>query len=71
LTKNKVPFFKASLISGCFTVVLLFLFLKYTNIGVWGLILSQGIAQGYNNWKWPMEVLRELSTKNNLIYNEL
>jgi O-antigen/teichoic acid export membrane protein len=65
LTKNKVPFFKASLISGCFTVVLLFLFLRYTNIGIWGLILSQGIAQGcYQNWKWPLEVLKELSSKN-------
>jgi O-antigen/teichoic acid export membrane protein len=63
LTKNEVPYFKASLASGCSTVVLMFLFLRHTNIGVWGLILSQGIAQGYNNWKWPKEVLKELSPK--------
>jgi O-antigen/teichoic acid export membrane protein len=66
LTKNEVPFFKASLVSGCSIVVLLFLFLRHTNFGIWGLILSQGIAQGcYQNWKWPMVVLKDLSAKNN------
>jgi O-antigen/teichoic acid export membrane protein len=65
LTKNEVPYFRAAMFSGCFTVALMFLFLRYTNIGIWGLILSQGIAQGcYQNWKWPLEVLKDLSAKN-------
>jgi hypothetical protein len=64
LTKNEVPFFKAALFSGVFTVVLLLVFLNYTNFGIWGLLLAQGIAQGcYQNWKWPLVVMRELCMK--------
>jgi Na+-driven multidrug efflux pump len=60
LTKNEVPFFKASLFTGCFMVILLLLFLKYTNLGVWGMIIAPCIAQGcYQNWKWPQKVIRE------------
>ncbi|MDR1226007.1 MAG: hypothetical protein LBK47_03810 [Prevotellaceae bacterium] len=72
LTKNEVPFFKASLFSGALTVILLLVFLNYTNLGVWGLILVQGIAQGcYQNWKWPREVIRELYVKRNDIHESL
>jgi len=61
LTKNEVPFFKASLISGAATVLLLFVFLGYAQMGVWGMILAPGIAQiCYQNWKWPMVVVKEL-----------
>jgi O-antigen/teichoic acid export membrane protein len=64
LTKNEVPYFKAALFSGAFTIMLLFVFLEYTNLGVWGLVLAQGIAQGcYQNWKWPMVALGELQVK--------
>jgi O-antigen/teichoic acid export membrane protein len=70
LTKNEVPFFKAALFSGAFTVILLFVFLEYTNWGVWALILAQGIAQGcYQNWKWPIEVVKELCVKKSDIRN--
>jgi O-antigen/teichoic acid export membrane protein len=63
LTKNHVPFFKAALVSGLVTIVLLFLFLRFFNIGVWALILAGGIAQAvYQNWKWPLEVIREMKT---------
>jgi O-antigen/teichoic acid export membrane protein len=69
LTKNEVPFFKAALFSGAFTMILLFIFLKYTNLGVWGLVLAQGIAQGcYQNWKWPMEIIKGLHIKSRDIY---
>jgi len=62
LTKNEVPFFKASLFSGVVTVILLFVFLKYTQIGVWGMVLAPGIAQGcYQNWHWPAVVIKELN----------
>jgi O-antigen/teichoic acid export membrane protein len=64
LTKNEVPFFKASLFAGGFTLVLLFLFLGYTHWGVWGLVFAPGMAQGcYQNWKWPMKVIEELGVK--------
>jgi Na+-driven multidrug efflux pump len=69
LTKNEVPFFKAALFAGAFTLVLLFIFLKYTDFGVWGLVLAQGIAQGcYQNWKWPMEVMKGLHIKSRDIH---
>jgi len=62
LTKNQVPFFKAALVSGLTTIVLLFVFLKFLNIGVWSLILAGGIAQAiYQNWKWPLEVIKEFN----------
>jgi O-antigen/teichoic acid export membrane protein len=52
-TKNEVPFFKASLFSGAFTIFLLFIFLHTAKIGVWGMMLAPGIAQAvYNNWKY-------------------
>jgi O-antigen/teichoic acid export membrane protein len=64
LTKNEVPYFKAALFSGAFTVILLFVLLEYTDWGVWALVLAQGIAQGcYQNWKWPIEVVKELRIK--------
>jgi O-antigen/teichoic acid export membrane protein len=67
LTKNEVPFFKASLFAGCFMLILLFLFLKYTNLGVWGMIMAPCIAQGcYQNWKWPQKVITEFKLYRNI-----
>jgi hypothetical protein len=60
LTKNEVPFFKYSLLAGALTVILLFVFLEYTNWDAWALILAPCIAQLFNNWKWPYEVCRQL-----------
>lgn len=61
LSKNEVPFFRASLLSAAGTLILLFLLLAYFHIGLWGLILAPGIAQlCYQNWKWPLEMIKEL-----------
>jgi len=72
VSKNHVPFFKASLFAGLMTVILLFLFLVVFGWGVWSLVLAGGIAQAiYQNWKWPLEVAKEfkgtsyIGTKNN------
>jgi O-antigen/teichoic acid export membrane protein len=63
-TKNEVPYFKAALVSGVFTVTLSYIFLNCTYWGVWGLMLAPGIVQlGYQNWKWPMQVATELQIK--------
>jgi hypothetical protein len=65
-SKNEVPFLKTSLFSGCFTVVLAFIALKLCNMGVLGLILAPGIARMcYQNWKWPLEVIKDLKIKPN------
>ena len=61
LSKNEVPFFKASLISGGISVLLLILLFNLTNMNLWMMILAPGIAQGiYQNWKWPLVVIKEL-----------
>jgi len=66
LTKNEVPFFKAALLSGGITVLLLFIFFKFLKFGVWGMVLAPGIVQGcYQNWRWPMFVIKEFNKKLN------
>lgn len=58
-TRNTVPFVASALASGGLTlgggVVLV------GALGLWGLVLAQGVVQlAYNNWKWPLEVIRLL-----------
>lgn len=51
---------ESSLIVGTIICIGSFLVLKYTSLGILGLILVQGITQlCYSNWKWPYEVCRE------------
>jgi len=61
LSKNEVPFFKASLTAGLITIILLFIFFETTELKLWSMILAQGIANLYNNWKWPCKVYRLLN----------
>lgn len=59
-TQNRVPFVKPALLSGFFIVLTSFFLLKYTELGVFGLIIAQGLIQlSYNNWKWPVTVYEE------------
>ena len=60
-SKNEVPYFKAALVAGGITVLLLLGFFKFTPMGLWAMIAAPGIAQGiYQNWKWPVTVAKEL-----------
>ena len=62
VTKNEVPFFKAALFAGSVTLILLLVFFQFTHLGIWSMILAQGISQGiYQNWKWPTVVFKELN----------
>ena len=64
LAKNEVPFATASILSGIATICLLFISLKFTSIGIWGMILAPGIAQlSYQNWMWPLVVIKDLDIK--------
>ena len=64
LSRNEVPFFKASLISAVGVLVLLGVFVVWLDMGVLGMILSPMIVQAlYQNWKWPLEVVRELRSR--------
>jgi hypothetical protein len=57
---NTVPFVGASVFSGIGIVTTSVIVLEFTNLGILGIVLSQGIVQlAYNNWRWPLWVLRE------------
>ncbi|GHT33591.1 hypothetical protein AGMMS49574_19590 [Bacteroidia bacterium] len=60
ITKNTIPFVKPSLIAGGAIVSGSFISLKYTSLGILGLVLVQGLCQlVYANWKWPRVVCGE------------
>lgn len=60
-TSNRIPYVVPSLVSGGAIVLLTFIVLKYTSLGLLGVVLVQGIVQAsYNNWRWPMWVFNEL-----------
>lgn len=60
-TLNRVPFAGAAVISGVAIVTLSSILCGWLGMGAWGLVLAQGLVQlGYNNWKWPLEALRDL-----------
>ena len=65
LSRNEVPFFKVSLISAGCVLLLLGVFVVWLDMGMLGMILAPMIVQGvYQNWNWPLEVVRELRIKN-------
>jgi hypothetical protein len=64
MTKNEVPFMKATIISGLITLILLFMGLRFTTLGIWTMILAPAVALAiYQDWKWPLTVKRELKIK--------
>lgn len=64
LTKNIVPFFKASIFSGIGIVLLMIIFFQYTNLGVFSMLLSPLIVDClYQAWKWPLEIKKDLNIK--------
>jgi O-antigen/teichoic acid export membrane protein len=61
LTKNEVPFFKASLISGFVIILGLVVGFNFMNLGLIGLVLIPLIVDlTYQAWKWPFEVIKDL-----------
>ena len=61
LVDNRVIPIAASIIPGFFIILFNYLLLEYTQMGILGLIMSQGVCQlAYNNWKWPMVVMNDL-----------
>ena len=60
ITKNNIPFVESTLIAGGCIAIGSFLSLEYTSLGIFGLILVQGLTQiVYANWKWPYVVCKE------------
>lgn len=62
VSKNEVPFVGASIISGCIILFVNFLTLKFTTLGVLGLVVGRFVVQSsYNHWKWPKWVLDDFN----------
>ena len=60
ISNNNIPFVKPALLSGIGIAIGSFITLKYTSWGILGLVLVQGFCQSaYNNWRWPLVILRE------------
>ena len=54
MTENQVPFLPAALGSGLAIVAIGLVLAAHTSLGVWSVIIAQGVVQlTYNNWKWP------------------
>jgi O-antigen/teichoic acid export membrane protein len=71
LTNNYVPFFKASLFAGGLNILLLIFMFNFLNMGIVSMILAPGIAQLYNNIKWPYEVIKQLDISIDDFWNNL
>ena len=65
VTKNEVPFFKASLISGFAIIIGLLVAFNFTNFGLYNMIIVPLIVDlAYQAWKWPVRVIHELNITN-------
>ena len=61
LSKNEVPFYKASLVSGALIVLGLIIMFNYSNLGIANLVLVPLIVDLlYQGWKWPLVVVLDL-----------
>ena len=61
LSKNEVPFYKASLVSGALIVLGLIIMFNYSNLGITNLVLVPLIVDLlYQGWKWPLVVVLDL-----------
>ena len=59
-TENKVPFYKASIVSGVISIIVT-LILLVNNVGIYSFPI--GLICGslpYNSWKWPLVVYKML-----------
>lgn len=61
LTKNEVPFFKASLISGFCIVAGLLIAFYFSDLGIYNLVLVPLVVDvAYQSWKWPVVAHKDL-----------
>ncbi|HUX78528.1 MAG TPA: O-unit flippase-like protein [Alphaproteobacteria bacterium] len=59
-TRNEVPFFVPSIVSGITMVLVVVVSQLALRSGLLGLVIGQMAVQlAYNNWKWPLEVFRQ------------
>lgn len=59
---NIIPYTETYIVTSLSSVVLSFIFAKYTDLGIWSLVLMPTIISLYNVYKWPSYV------RNNIIH---
>jgi len=60
LSYGKVPFMKASLISGCLIIFFQFIAVSTTYNTLLFILLAQYLVQiSYNNWRWPLYLIKK------------
>jgi O-antigen/teichoic acid export membrane protein len=60
-TENKIPYMRATLLSGILIVATSFILLRFTNLGLWSVVLPQiAIQSFYNYWRWHLWMFRDL-----------
>lgn len=60
---NRLPYVKAFITSSVISISVVLMLLKYTNMNEWSLLVGPLLVQiVYNNWKWPLFVMKELET---------
>jgi O-antigen/teichoic acid export membrane protein len=67
LSKNEIPFFKTSILVAVVNLALLFIFFKYTNLGVLGMVIASGIAECLH-WIWMTAAIKGLRVKGCDVY---
>lgn len=56
---NKLPYTRTLIVSSFATVLLSICLVKFSDLGVWGLVVSPIIVSIYNVWKWPYVVKKD------------
>lgn len=60
-TANSIPYVKASVVTSIMVVVANYVFLRFTSLGIYGILLSKLVVQAaYMDWKWPHVVHKDL-----------
>jgi O-antigen/teichoic acid export membrane protein len=61
-TKNDIPFVKSTIITGLIHMLITYLLLNFSNLGIFTFPISLIFVQIlYNAWKWPFEVFKDLN----------
>ena len=59
-TKNIIYDFESAVVIAFLNIIGLFLVLKFTSLGILGVVLVQGlVGLFYPNWKWPYILCKE------------
>lgn len=62
IVANDFPFLKSCLFTGLGITLGCYLSLSWLHLGIWGIVLSTGLAQSaYNNWYWPHIILKKMN----------